>query len=87
MNALKYAKREQGRSHLDLSFCRDGRALELVVADDGPGLPEGFDPLQSKGLGMRLIVSLVRQLDGTFEAGNAGEGARFVVRCPDEGPG
>ena len=87
MNALKHARREQGRSHLDLGFRRDGDTLELVVADDGPGLPEGFDPAQSRGLGMRLILSLVRQLDGTLEAANHGGGARFVVRCPAEGPG
>jgi two-component sensor histidine kinase len=87
MNALKYARTEQGRSHLTLSFRRDGNVLTLVVADDGPGLPEGFDPAQSKGLGMRLMLSLVKQLEGTFEAGNAGEGARFVVRCPAERPG
>ncbi|EYD77570.1 signal transduction histidine kinase [Rubellimicrobium mesophilum DSM 19309] len=87
MNALKHARRERERSHLGLSFRRDGDALELVVADDGPGLPAGFDPAQSKGLGMRLILSLVRQIEGTFEAGNHGEGARFIVRCPAEGPG
>jgi two-component sensor histidine kinase len=87
MNALKHARREQGRSHLTLGFRRDGDSLELVVGDDGPGLPEGFDPAQSKGLGMRLILSLVRQLEGSLEAANHGEGARFVVRCPAEGPG
>jgi two-component sensor histidine kinase len=53
-----------------------------VVGDDGPGLPAGFDPAQSRGLGMRLIVSLVAQLHGTLDARNAGGGARFAVRCP-----
>lgn len=87
MNALKHARREQGRSHLWLTFRREGDLLELVVADDGPGLPDDFDPTRSRGLGMRLIVSLVKQLEGGFEAVNVGEGARFVVRCPAEGPG
>lgn len=87
MNALKHARRKQGRSTLWITFRRNGGDLELVVADDGPGLPPGFDPSRSKGLGMRLIVSLVRQLGGEFVAGNAGEGARFAVRCPAEGPG
>ena len=85
MNALKHAKSEQGRSHMTMGFRRDGGDLELVIADDGPGFPEGFDPAQSKGLGMRLILSLVKQLEGTFEAANVGEGARIVVRCPAEG--
>lgn len=86
MNALKHAKREGGRSTLTLRFRRDGDDLELVIADDGPGLPPDFDPSRSKGLGMRLIVSLVNQLDGSFEAANAAGGARFVVRAPAEAP-
>ena len=85
MNALKHAKSEQGRSHMTMGFHRNGGDLELVIADDGPGFPEGFDPALSKGLGMRLILSLVKQLEGTFEAANVGEGARIVVRCPAEG--
>ncbi len=55
------------------------------VADDGPGLPPGFDPAASGGLGMRLVLSLARQLGGTLEASNAGGGARFVVRVPGGG--
>src|SRR3712207_4642188 len=31
MNALKHAKRDQGRSHLGLSFRRNGGSLELVI--------------------------------------------------------
>jgi two-component sensor histidine kinase len=34
----------------------------LSVLDDGPGLPEGFDPTQSKGLGMKIIAKLVKQI-------------------------
>lgn len=86
MNALKHARREGGRSKIWVTFHRKGGSLELVVADDGPGLPEGFDPARSRGLGMRLVVSMVAQLGGTLRAGNAGEGARFEVRCPEEAP-
>jgi two-component sensor histidine kinase len=82
MNALKHARRADARSTLFVSFRRLDGELDLVVGDDGPGLPEGFDPAQSRGLGMRLIVSLVAQLDGTLDARNAGGGARFAVRCP-----
>jgi two-component sensor histidine kinase len=82
MNALKHARREGGRSTLRLTFRRDGGELELVVADDGPGLPPDFDPAQSRGLGMRLVTSLTTQLEGRFEARNAGGGAEFTLRCP-----
>jgi two-component sensor histidine kinase len=53
----------------------------LSVSDDGPGLPSGFDPAKSKGLGMKIISSLVKQIDGKLHiaAGESGRGARFTV--------
>jgi two-component sensor histidine kinase len=53
----------------------------LTVLDDGPGLPAGFDPAESKGLGMKIIRTLVKQIGGELQSG-AGEnrhGARFTV--------
>ncbi|WP_176559221.1 sensor histidine kinase [Rubellimicrobium roseum] len=82
MNAFKHARRADGGSTLRLVFRHVGGELELVVADDGPGLPPGFDPAQSRGLGMRLVVSLTQQIEGQLEAGNQGPGARFALRCP-----
>ena len=53
----------------------------LSISDDGPGLPEGFDPARSKGLGMKIITKLVKQIGGelTIGAGENGRGARFSV--------
>jgi two-component sensor histidine kinase len=53
----------------------------LSVSDDGPGLPPGFDPANSRGLGMKIINSLVKQIDGKLHsgAGESGRGARFTV--------
>ena len=53
----------------------------LSVSDDGPGLPAGFDPVRSKGLGMKIISSLVKQLDGKLHtaAGEGGRGTRCTV--------
>ena len=62
----------------------EGTDLRLVVADDGPGLPDGFDMTEQTGLGMRLVLSLSSQLGATFEAANAGDGAQFTVRIPTE---
>lgn len=38
----------------------------LTVLDGGSGLPEGFDPASSKGLGMRILKGLVTQIGGTL---------------------
>jgi two-component sensor histidine kinase len=36
----------------------------LSVLDHGPGLPKGFDPSRSKGLGMKIVLSLAKQIGG-----------------------
>jgi two-component system, sensor histidine kinase PdtaS len=53
----------------------------LSVSDDGPGLPTGFDPSASKGLGMKIIGALVKQIGGTLQiaSGENDRGARFTV--------
>jgi two-component sensor histidine kinase len=53
----------------------------LSVSDDGPGLPTGFDPAKTKGLGMKIIGSLVKQIGGELKIAPVedGHGARFTV--------
>ncbi|MBJ6761882.1 histidine kinase [Myxococcaceae bacterium JPH2] len=46
---------------------RDGERLELVVRDDGPGLPQGFDAARSSGIGLANTRARLSQLYG--EAG------------------
>lgn len=64
-NSLKHAfvGRESGRIEVTLRRLPDGRA-ELRIADDGPGLPPGFDPEKSERLGHRIIAGFVRTLNG-----------------------
>ena len=76
-NAIKYAK---GRIVVELrGDAENGYALS--VSDDGPGLPDGFDPGATHGLGMKLVSSLVKQIDGKLQItqGDSGKGARFTV--------
>jgi len=75
-NAIKYAR---GKIMVSLQASANGYALS--ISDDGPGLPEGFETTASRGLGMKLISSLVRQIDGQLQIdrGGNGKGARFSV--------
>lgn len=83
-NAAKYA-----RGHITVRIETTVPACHAVsVLDDGRGLPEGFDPAKSKGLGMKIVLSLVKQIGGTlhFSAGDHGRGTRFMVTfsAPDK---
>lgn len=79
-NALKHAfpKNRSGKLHVNLQ--RDEGKVILEVADDGVGLPPGFDPHHSPGFGMRIVTLMVeKQLDGKLVVGpNAHQGTRVV---------
>lgn len=64
-NAIKHAfvGRTGGRIEVGLEPLHADRAV-LWVADDGVGLPENFDASANTTLGMRVVRSLVRQIDG-----------------------
>ena len=57
------------------------KGYALSVSNDGPSLPEGFDPAARKGLGMRIVRALVEQIGGELRIGSAdrNQGARFTV--------
>ena len=76
-NSAKYAN---GRITVRLETTPSA-SHSLSVLDDGPGLPAGFDPANSKGLGMKIIHSLIEQIGGELHiaSGDNGRGARFTV--------
>ncbi len=53
----------------------------LSVTDRGKGLPKDFDPTKTKGLGMRIVMSLIKQIGGTlrFSSREGMRGTRFTV--------
>ncbi|WP_114558562.1 sensor histidine kinase [Desertihabitans aurantiacus] len=63
---------------------RVDHALELLVSDEGKGLPEGFSLGQSKSLGLSIVSTLVADLGGEFTLGPnpAGRGATARVWLP-----
>ena len=76
-NAAKYGT---GRITVSLE-ANPEKGYALSVANDGPGLPDGFDPAADKGLGMRIVQSLVKQIGGELRIGRGdrNQGARFTV--------
>jgi two-component sensor histidine kinase len=76
-NSAKYAKSDI-IVRLESSSASDH---SLSILDDGPGLPAGFKPSASKGLGMKIVGALVKKIGGNLEiaAGDSSRGAHFTV--------
>jgi PAS domain S-box-containing protein len=77
-NALKHAFPGGRRGTLSIGSSIKGDLLTLVVKDDGAGLPPGLDWKSTDSLGLRLVSSLIDQLDGTIEQGD-GAGTMFII--------
>ena len=95
MNAME-AMVQGGRLTVTLGPTDGQRAVEVSIADTGPGIPEGirskiFDPFfttkeKGTGLGLALTQQIILEHGGSIEARSApGEGTTFVVRLPIAG--
>jgi len=89
-NALDHAFGADDRPPSDGSVCvrldRAPGALAIVVADDGSGLPVGFELATSKGLGLSIVQALVEgELGGTLKLESDG-GTRVHLAVPVEEP-
>jgi PAS domain S-box-containing protein len=84
-NSLQHAfgaeRSNGGRIDIRLACGGDDR-YELVVADNGAGLPPGLEPATSDSLGLRLVTILAEdQLGGSIDWQND-EGARVRITFP-----
>ncbi|MCU0525245.1 MAG: PAS domain-containing protein [Elainella sp. Prado103] len=78
-NAIKYAFPQGQRGTILIQFTAHGAdEYELVVADNGVGIPAEIDLSTSKSLGLRLVHALTRQLRGTLRLERE-DGTRFTI--------
>ncbi|MBA3905809.1 MAG: ATP-binding protein, partial [Pseudonocardiales bacterium] len=66
-NALAHAFDPGTTGEVVVTARRSAGVLDVVVADDGNGLPEGFDIEASAGLGLSIVRTLLEsELDSTL---------------------
>jgi PAS domain S-box-containing protein len=83
-NALKHAFSDGRQGTIRITLRKEeNKQITLSVADDGVGLPDGFDIYQSDSLGLRLVTMLVGQVKGELITTNE-HGAKFEVVFPHE---
>jgi len=67
-NSLKHAFPKRRKGRLSISLKKVSRNTnQLIVEDNGMGLPSHIDFEKSESLGLELIRLLIAQIDGTMQ--------------------
>ncbi|WP_219413107.1 sensor histidine kinase [Pseudonocardia nigra] len=76
-----------GEGEVVVSARRSAATLDVVIADDGCGIPEGFDVERSDGLGLQIVRTLLEsELDSGLQLRpRDGGGTEAVIRLPLRG--
>jgi two-component sensor histidine kinase len=94
VNSLKHAFEDDEKGHIKVCLKANGtKGAELVVEDDGVGLPDGLAPdeipaADAEGLGAKIAALLTRQFGGDIvyepaKAGSRRPGTRVTVRLTE----
>jgi two-component sensor histidine kinase len=84
INAFKHAFDGHDSPEIGVALKRiEGGYAALTVSDNGKGLPEGFDVSASTGLGIKIVRTLCKQIQGSLEVRN-GRGAMFTLTFPEQ---
>jgi len=73
INSMKhgFADGRSGAIHVELREPEANR-IELTVADNGVGLPDGLDVRQAQTVGMQIVCTLAEQLDAVLDVQRRG---------------
>jgi len=66
-NAFKHAFNGRSNGVIFVSVQDCGNTLELMIKDDGAGIPDSFDIKKTKGFGLNLVDILVQQMKGSLQ--------------------
>ena len=80
-NAMKHAHPADGDGEIVVGGRGDNDQLVIEVADDGVGLPAGYDPMLDEGLGLQLVRATAARWGGIaeFDASEPGLCVRLVL--------
>jgi PAS domain S-box-containing protein len=83
-NSLKYAFPAGRTGEIFLAVHRQDTKLTVIYKDTGIGIPQDFDWRNAKSMGLRLIITLADQLDGTIELDRSSGTAFTIVMKENE---
>ncbi len=83
-NAVQHGFKERNKGRLLIRVEQKNGDVSVIVLDDGPGLPDCFDPMMDGNLGLTIVRTLVKdELKGQFEINcSSGTCARITFPSP-----
>ena len=78
LNSHKYAFPNGRTGAISIAIQRQDHTLTILFKDNGVGIPEDFNWREAESLGLRLVIMLVEQLDGTIELDRS-SGTAFTI--------
>jgi two-component sensor histidine kinase len=80
-NSLKHAFPDEQKGCISLKLSQDASGMiEVMIVDDGIGLPNSTDIHTARSFGMQIIANLVKkQLHGSMEI-QGGDGTVYRIR-------
>jgi signal transduction histidine kinase len=82
--AITNAARHGGASHVHVSAVHEGGVLRITVADDGNGLPKGFDidTVPASSTGLRGMRTRLERAGGSLKVEGSTAGATITAEVP-----
>lgn len=81
-NALEHGFAGRDAGQIDVVLEQNDEAVNLLVRDDGAGLPPDFDLVRSDSLGLRISRVLSRQLGAGYALESASPGCTMRLSLP-----
>lgn len=81
-NSVKHAFPGIEKPVLEIDLNKNGDDFQLIVSDNGVGLPEDFEIESSSSLGSEIIVALVSQINAEINCKN-NPGAEYTIQFQD----
>jgi two-component sensor histidine kinase len=67
---MKHAFPNDRAGNINIALNNFGQEYELIIEDDGIGMPENINFKEYNSLGLQIINNLVNQIEGTIELNN-----------------
>jgi PAS domain S-box-containing protein len=77
-NSMKHAFPDELSGNISIAL-KEYDDYELIIRDDGIGLPNDINIEESNSLGLQIINNLINQIDGTIEINNS-HGTQFKIK-------